>query len=88
MTVSDLHALGIVGGEAATLVRTGTVEFDPPLVFVGHPVLGRMPPAAPKPARKRRRCLRCRHEFWSKGAHNRLCGDCRQIATNASPLAA
>jgi hypothetical protein len=36
---------------------------------------------APKPDRVRERaCLRCRKPFPSEGAHNRLCGDCRDFA--------
>jgi hypothetical protein len=45
-----------------------------------------------KPARrtkkfKRRNCLRCDREFWSEGAHHRLCQTCRQIiAASPSPV--
>jgi hypothetical protein len=45
-----------------------------------------------KPARrtkklKRRNCLRCDREFWSEGAHHRLCQTCRQIiAGSPSPV--
>lgn len=35
----------------------------------------------------RRACLRCRRDFESTGAGNRLCGDCRIKAADASPYA-
>ena len=34
--------------------------------------------------RKPRLCLRCRVEFMSMGAHNRLCGSCAQSNSKAS----
>lgn len=40
----------------------------------------------PRPTR-RRPCLRCRTEFDSHGAGNRLCGECGKLAAEASPLA-
>lgn len=33
----------------------------------------------------RRACLRCRRDFESTGSDNRLCGDCRLRAADASP---
>lgn len=35
----------------------------------------------------RRACLRCRGDFHSTGPGNRLCGDCRKKAADASPYA-
>ena len=35
----------------------------------------------------RRACLRCRKDFESTGLGNRLCGDCRMKAADASPYA-
>ena len=34
-----------------------------------------------------RACLRCRKDFHSTGPGNRLCGDCRVKAADASPYA-
>jgi hypothetical protein len=31
-----------------------------------------------KGRRQRRACLRCDREFWSEGAHNRLCPACHE----------
>lgn len=41
------------------------------------------PPAAPSRARK---CLRCTAEFLSAGAGNRMCDDCRDDASDCSPM--
>lgn len=36
-------------------------------------------------SKERRRCLSCENLFWSQGAHNRLCTDCRRD-TDSVPL--
>jgi len=42
--------------------------------------------AARRPARRDRPCLRCRSEFSSEGAHNRLCPRCRAHAGGFDPM--
>jgi transposase-like protein len=42
---------------------------------------------AAQPARPPRPCMTCTKPFVSEGPHNRLCGYCRQRASDASPYA-
>jgi 5-methylcytosine-specific restriction endonuclease McrA len=40
-----------------------------------------------KRSRTRRQCLKCDRRFFSAGAWNRLCSECRECAKTTSPLA-
>lgn len=44
-------------------------------------------PAPARPEKTRRPCLCCGRPFWSAGAHNRICGACKDRARGYSPLA-
>lgn len=76
-----------VGHTPAACATRGTVlragEPKPRQAF--HRESYAAPAAETKQRGQKRPCLRCENTFWSAGAGNRLCSNCRQISM--SPLA-